>query len=511
MVVRRALGTGRPRVDRVPARWFECAKRVCRSELCFTAQFLAKYPAMRRVLGAIASFVLLPFLAAGDEIDWTSVSSEATALLQEYVRVESVNPPGNEIAAARYLAGWFDRHGIESQIFESEPGRATILARLEGSGKGRPIVLLNHLDTVGVNPDEWSHPPFGAEISDGFLYGRGAIDCKGMATVEAMAMAAIGRSGQRLDRDLIFLGTADEERGGALGAGWFVAKHFDLLGDPEFVFNEGGHGRRLADGTVVYEVSGVEKTPYWLKLTAKGPPGHGSTPRGMSSVERLVRALEKIRTRTRRIRVVPEVDVYYKALAKRETGELRTRYSDLAKALEDKTTKAEFLARAEDAALVESTISMTVLKASTKTNVVPASASAELDCRLLPGETPDEFLQSLRETIDDEIEIEVLLNFAPTSSSIDTPLYRAIERVAAREKAYVVPNVVRGFTDSHFFREKGITTYGFVPVVLADEETRRMHGVDERVPVAELGAGIRRLVEILRELDAGDGSTAVAE
>jgi acetylornithine deacetylase/succinyl-diaminopimelate desuccinylase-like protein len=435
--------------------------------------------------------------------DWDAIGREATSMLQEYVRIDTSNPPGNEIAAARFLAERFEAERIEVQIFESEPGRASIIARLPGDGSARPVVLLNHLDTVGADPEEWSHPPRGGVIDDDYLYGRGALDCKGMGVVQAMAMIAIARSGEKLPRDLIFLGTADEETGGRLGAGWFVANRLGLLRDAEFVLNEGGEGRRFEDGSVVYEVGVVEKTPFWLRLTARGAPGHGSTPRGMSAVERLVRALEKVRTRPREIRVVPEVATHYQALAARQTPELRARYENLAAALEDEDFRAEFLSRPEDAALVQSTISMTVLQGSDKTNVVPARASAELDCRLLPDETPQEFLPKLRSIIDDdEIEIEVLLDLPPSSSPIDTALYRAIESVAAREKASVVPNVLRGFTDSHYFRAQGITVYGFVPVVLAEEDTRRMHGVDERIPVAELGAGASRLVSILRAIDA---------
>ncbi len=456
---------------------------------------------MVRVLVAVV-LLTTPTLHAL-EMDWDAIGAEATAMLRQYVQVDTTNPPGNEIAGARFLAERFGKDGIETRIFESEPGRATILARLPGTGDDRPVILLNHLDVVSANEKEWSHPPFGRDIDGGFLYGRGAIDCKGMAVVEAMAMLAIARSGEKLSRDVIFLGTADEEKGGALGAGWFVDNHFDLIEDAEFVFNEGGHGRKLDDGTTVFEVSAVEKTPFWLRLTASGQPGHGSTPRGMSAVDRLVRALDRVRRRPRELRVTSEVDAYYKALAKRQSGDLREKYASLEEALAEDDFRSTFLARPEDAALVQSTVSITVLDGSSKTNVVPPQASAELDCRLLPDETPAVFLKKVRDVIDDDgIEIETLLNFPPSASPIDTPLYRAIETVAAAEGATVVPNVLRGFTDAHYFREKGMTVYGFVPVVLSDEDAGRMHGVDERLPIAELAAGTRRLVEILRELAA---------
>lgn len=454
----------------------------------------------RLLLVVLATAVSSPMLAA--ELDWDAISGEATAMLRDYVRVDTSNPPGDEIEAARFLAARFSAEGIEYQIFESEPGRASIIARLPGSGGERPIVLLNHLDTVGADQAAWSHPTHAGEVEAGYLYGRGAIDCKGMAVVEAMAMFAIARSGQPIDRDIVFLGTADEETGGALGAGWFVENHGELLRGAEFVLNEGGHGRVLDDGALVYEVGVVEKTPFWLRLTTRGEPGHGSTPRGVSAVARLVRALEKVRTMRHEIRVVPEVAAYYKALAPRQSERLRSRYLNLAESLEDESFRAEFLARPEDAALVQSTVSITVLKGSDKTNVVPARASAELDCRLLPDESPEKFLDELRSAVDDdEVEIAAILDLPPSSSAIGTDLYRAIEAMAASENAAVVPNVLRGFTDSHFFREKGIVAYGFVPVVLTDEDTHREHGADERMPVRELGAGTKRLVQVLRGLD----------
>jgi acetylornithine deacetylase/succinyl-diaminopimelate desuccinylase-like protein len=457
---------------------------------------------MRTLVVSLLLFVPLAGGARGAEVDWEALGAEATAMLRDYVRIDTSNPPGNEIAAARFLAERFAAEGIESRILESEPGRASILARLPGSGGGRPIVLLNHLDTVGADPRQWTHPPFDGVVADGYLYGRGAIDCKGMAVVEAMAMIALARAGEPLARDILFLGTAGEETGGELGAGWFVDNHLELLGGADLMLNEGGHGRRLDDGTVVYEVGVVEKTPLWLKLTAKGPPGHGSTPRGTSAVERLVRALERVRTRPREIRVVPEVAAYYRALAELQPEALRQRYMNLAAALEKEPFREQFLARPEDAALVQSTISITVLDGSDKTNVVPAQASAELDCRLLPDERPEHFIADLRSLIgDDRIEIETLLELPPSSSGTDTALYRAIEAVAREDGAAVVPNVLRGFTDSHYFRSAGIAVYGFVPVIVTDEETRRLHGVDERAPVAELGAGARRLVRILRVLD----------
>jgi len=445
--------------------------------------------------------------ARATPVDWQALGNEATAILQRYIRIDTTNPPGNEMAAAKFLAELFTAAGIEARAFESEAGRGNVMARLPGDGSQRPIVLLNHLDVVGANPADWQHPPFAAEIADGYLYGRGAIDCKGVGVVQAMAMLALKRSGRTLPRDVIFLGTAGEETGGQAGAGWLVAHHFEWLGDAEYVLNEGGGLRLEADGSAVYEVGTTEKAPLWVKLTAHGEPGHGSVPRGVSSVQRLVRALERVRTREPEIRVVPEVQAYYAALAELVDEPLQTSYRDLRAALAEPAFRARFLAAPADAALVQSTISPTVLHGSDKTNVVPPIATAELDIRLLPDERPEEFLRKLEAVIDDDqVAIDVLLNFPPASSPADTDLFRAIATVARGEGAGVVPNVLRGFTDSHFFRERGVTAYGFVPVALSDEDERRMHGLDERIPLASLSAAPRRMVAILEalaELDRG--------
>lgn len=445
--------------------------------------------------------------ASAGEIDWQALGAEATEVLRRYIDIDTTNPPGNERAAAEYLSSVFTAAGIESRVVESEPGRGNVYARLPGDGARRPLVLLNHLDVVGADAAEWTHPPFAAEVDDGYLYGRGAIDCKGIGVVEAMAMLALRRSGRRLSRDLIFLGTAGEETGGRIGAGWFVEHHFDWLGDVEYVLNEGGGIRREADDSLLYEVAVTEKAPLWVQLKAKGQPGHGSVPRGMSAVQRLVRALERVRTRVVEVRVTPEVQASYAARAELVDEPRKSRYRDLRATLADPDQRAAFLADPNDAAAVQSTISPTVLHGSDKTNVVPAVATAELDCRLLPDEKPDDFLHKLAAWIDDDgVEISVLLNFPPASSSADTNLFRAIEAVARREGSGVVPQVLRGFTDSHFFRARGVTAYGFVPAAFAEEDRRGVHGIDERMPLDNLSNGPRRLLAILEELDQLDAA-----
>jgi acetylornithine deacetylase/succinyl-diaminopimelate desuccinylase-like protein len=454
------------------------------------------------VATAASLALLLLGSARAAETDWGEVQAQAVAFLSAYVRVDTTNPPGNEAAAARFLADRFGEAGIEAEVFESDPGRGSVLARLPASAPGehgRPVVLLNHLDVVPAVAEEWEVPPFAGAVQDGYVYGRGALDCKGVATVEAMAMMQMKRQKTALRRDVIFLGTADEEAGGKLGAGWFVAHHFDKLRDAEFVLNEGGSIRVLANGRRAYEVAVSEKTPCWLRLTASGEGGHGSAPPAATSVTRLLRALEHLQSYQPELQVVPEVQAYYAALAALQEGEKRTRYADLRAALADPVFRAEFLEDPHDAALVRNTLTPTVLRASQKVNIIPQTASAELDCRLLPGQDPKAFVSAVRKAIaDPDLEVDVLLNFPPSSSPTDTALYRALGTLAQREGASIVPQVLRGFTDSHYFREKGIASYGFVPVELSREEESREHGADERLSATNLRDGTRRLVELLQ-------------
>lgn len=449
----------------------------------------------------VAVLLLLAPPASAVVDDWAAVEAESANFLSAYIRIDTTNPPGNEIAAARFLAERFRAEGIEAKVFESAPGRGAVLARLPGAGKAKPIVLLNHLDVVAADAQDWQHDPFAGEIADGYVHGRGAVDCKGVGVTEAMAMILLKRNGVALDRDVIFLGTADEEAGGEMGAKWFVDNHIDELRGADLMLNEGGEIRN-EDGRRIYEVAVAEKTPCWLRLTAEGKAGHGSTPPATTAVTRLLAALGRVAAWDPGITITPEVQAYYSALAATEDEATAAKYRDLKTALEDDRFRAEFLADPRNAALVRNTIAPTVLEGSHKTNVIPSQARAELDCRLLPGEDPDAFVGRIREILaDDGIDVEVLLNFPPSASPADTPLYRAIETIAAGEQAPVVPTVLRGFTDAHYFRREGIVVYGFLPIDLTPEDAGRMHGDDERIATASLRDGIRRLADMLRALD----------
>jgi acetylornithine deacetylase/succinyl-diaminopimelate desuccinylase-like protein len=400
--------------------------------------------------------------------------------------------------------------GLEARVVETPPGSSTIgraaaWARLPGNGKQRPIVLLAHLDVVPAEPGGWAVDPFRGLVAGGYVVGRGALDAKGLAVTELLAMGELARRHEPLDRDVIFLGTPDEETGGRDGAGFLAREHRDLLGDAEFLLTEGG-GILVSDDGVpnVWGVAVAEKAPCWTRLTAKGTAGHSSTGGAHGPVPRLVSALERVRRMQTDVRVVPEVERMFAELAPSAEPEDRAGLAHLAASLElDPEFRKRFLSDEARAALVRTTVAITVLQAGTAPNVVPDEARAELDVRLLPGDHCDDFLEGLRDVIaDPSIRIEPTLSFETRSSPADTALFRAIERVAAAvdPSAHVVPRVIAGFTDAHYFRDLGIVSYGFVPRWLPPSETRGIHGPNERVSVDNLERGIRTTVRILEEI-----------
>jgi acetylornithine deacetylase/succinyl-diaminopimelate desuccinylase-like protein len=432
-------------------------------------------------------------------INWDRVTQEATDLLSKYIQIDTTNPPGNELDAARMFKEKFLSDGIPATTWEPQHGRGIVAARLRGIGKHtKSILLLSHMDVVPANPKEWEVPPFSGTVKGGEIWGRGSIDDKGPGVIELMAMLAIKRAGILLNRDVLFVATGDEEEGGKNGAGWFVDHEASVFSDTGYLLNEGGGIRVLNDNKrKAYVVSVTEKTPLWLRLTATGPAGHASDPPAETAVTRLVRALDKLSYYNTPIHVIGPVQDYYHTMAELNHGPQQQ--LDLATALKDPEFLKTFLSDPSQNARVRDTITPTVLSASQKTNVISETAFTEIDCRLLPGSDPKAVIGDIKKVIaDDTIKIDVILNFPPISSPSRSPLMSAIETLARnRDQAGVVPSMVVGFTDSHYFRQKKIISYGFIPVEVLPAEAKGVHGINERIGVKELADGIRRMVELL--------------
>jgi len=463
------------------------------------------------LLRVLLCLTIIAYIAPGGarahdhKIDWDEVQREALDLFIQYLKIDTTNPTGNEIRAAEFFAGVCKREGIEHQVFEPFPGRGSIWARLRGDGSKRPIILLNHTDVVPHDKEFWTVDAFGGAVKDGFIYGRGAMDMKSLGMAQFVTLLALKRAQVPLKRDVIFLATADEEAGGLNGAGWFVKNHRELIADAEFLFNEGGNNIMDPNGRVLsIGVGPSEKAPAWLRLTATGESGHGSTPRPNSSVNRLLRALNRLLDYTPPIRLTPVVEQSFRSVAPLLPPAQAAKYADVSEAVRD----PEFLRQLESdpfaRSIIRNTISITVLQGSNKINVIPPAAYAEIDTRLTPGEKLDRWIAELRGVIkDDSIKIEPILSFEANSSPIDSELVKAVAAVSKQRysDAIITYPVLAGFTDSHYFRDLGVMSYGFSPFVAPPRELGGgYHGNDEHIGKKAYVEGVRFFYEVVGRL-----------
>ena len=433
-------------------------------------------------------------------ITWPPYQDETVQLMREYLRIDTSNPLGNELAAAEFFHRLFDQAGIPNTIYPYAPGRANIYAVIKGDGTLRPLVLLNHMDVVQADARSWRLPPFSGEILNGEMYGRGAQDMKDEGLLQAMVMLITAREHLPLKRDLIFLATSDEEVGGT-GSAWMIENHPELVRNAEFLITEGGSNLITRGRETIYGVGVGEKAPFWLRLTASGRGGHGSIPIPDSAPDRLVKALARVVDWQPPIRLLPSVERYFAAIARLKPEARASQFRNIRKALQDPAF-ARSINRDEDCNyLLRDTISLTVLQGSSQTNVIPATAYAELDVRLLPGEDPEMFLAQLRTVLaDDSIRITLAGRFKPpNSSSTDTSLYRLIEQVVHQynPQAIVAPGLGSGYTESQLYRQLGITCYGFNTLEVTPEVDASEHAANERVPVEQLRRGLRILYEVV--------------
>ncbi|MBA3888628.1 MAG: M20/M25/M40 family metallo-hydrolase [Acidobacteria bacterium] len=420
--------------------------------------------------------------AAQEPMNWQAVAGEALGTLQAYIRIDTSNPPGNVGPAVDLLAGVLKREGIAFERFESAPGRSILMARLKGSGKAKPILLLHHTDVVPADASRWKRDPFGGEVADGAVWGRGAMDMKGIGVAHLYAFIALKRQNVPLDRDVIFMAVPDEEIGGELGAVWMRENHYDKF-EPEYILDEGGFGSRdlFSPGKLVFGISVAEKKILWLELMAEGIAGHGSQPHDQNPNDRLVRALARLLAEP-----MPPSNVEVLETMKERVGELApNKFNN---------------------AIQHSTISLTSLRSGVgeppKVNVIPSIATATLDCRVLPGTTKEEWLALVARRLGDpEIRIEVTYESEdPVVTTQDSTLYRALEAAVTRKHpdAIVTPMIVPFGTDANGFRPHGVKSYGFFPAVLPATALGSMHGDAEFIPVDALAPAIEIFFEALR-------------
>jgi len=433
-------------------------------------------------------------------IEWPPYQDETVQLMHEYLRINTSNPPGNELAAAEFFHRLFEKAGIPSTIYPYAPGRADIYAVIKGDGTLRPLILLNHMDVVQADPSDWRLPPFSGEVLNGEMYGRGAQDMKDEGLLQAMVMLIAARQHLHLMRDLIFLATSDEEVNDT-GSAWMLENHPELVRNADYLITEGGTNLIIKGRRTVYEVGVGEKAPFWLRLTATGRGGHGSIPIADSAPDRLVKALARIADWQPPIRLLPSVEQYFRTIAGLEPEPRAAEFRDIQKALQVPAFARSISRGEEYNFLLRDTVSLTVLRGGPQTNVIPETAYAELDVRLLPGEDPKVFLDQLRSVLaDDSISITFANRFKPAnSSSTNTSLYRLIEQVVHQynPQAIVAPALGAGYTESQMYRPLGITCYGFNTLEVTPEVDATEHAPNERVPVDQLRRGVKVLYELV--------------
>jgi acetylornithine deacetylase/succinyl-diaminopimelate desuccinylase-like protein len=417
---------------------------------------------------------------------FAQAQDEATRLLQEYVRIDTSNPPGDTRKAADFLAGIFEREGIPVTRYESEPGKAIIYARLKATVNppaGKAVILLHHMDVVPADRSQWKVDPFAGTIEGDTLWGRGAFDMKGLGVAHVLAFLKLKRDRVPLNRDVILLAEPDEEVGGALGARWMIANHWAEL-DPEYVIDEGGFGSRdlFAPGKLVYGIAVAEKKIVWLKVRAEGIAGHGSQPHDQNPNDSLVKALQRLLNGP-----MPSGDF----------SVLNTMQTRVGRFADNKFTNA----------IQHSTIAITWIRSGVgdppKINVIPSVAEAGLDCRVLPGVTREAWMAEVKRRLGDpSLKIE-LINESddPLVSEPNTPLYRNLETALSRlhPEAVVTPMLIPYGTDSNAFRPRGVKSYGIFPAIVSAEAIGSMHGDAERVPLSGVREAAQIFFETLRD------------
>lgn len=461
--------------------------------------------ARRRGLSAAANVgaagAVAAALAFTAPVQSQTAEDEAVAWLQEFIRIDTVNPPGNESRAVEFLGAILDAEGIPWSAAESAPGRGNLWARLEG-GDEPALILLQHTDVVPADRKYWTTEPLSGEIRDGYIWGRGAIDMKGTGISQLSTFLHLHRSGRPLNRDVVLVATADEEAGGLFGAGWLLKNRPEVFAGAGILLNEGGSGELSPNGDTVFSVEVTQKVPVWLRLKAVDTPGHGSMPNVSSSVTRIVQAMELVRTNPFPPRIIEPVAAMFRGLAPSAEPEWAEAYADIESAVQEPGF-VERLQKHSVAmhALTRDTCSLTRMSGSNKINVVPPEAWAEVDCRILPDKPVEDFVEEFTALVAAAgVEVEVIMAFSPAVTDTGTRLYEAIERITAERHpgSRVMPSVSMGFTDSHFTRDAGIASYGFDPVIIPEAEMVRIHGNDERIGEAAYRRGVedyRAIVE----------------
>ncbi len=442
----------------------------------------------------------------------TEIEQEITRFLSDLIRINTTNPPGNETVAANFIAQYLEKEGFKTEVIESAPGRGSLITRLKGSGEKPNLLLLSHIDVVAANPSEWTVDPFAGTVKDGYVYGRGAYDMKGMTAVEVLTLMLLKRNNIPLKGDVVLAATADEEKGGEEGAGFLLRNHKEKVWCP-FVLNEGGGLAIPQKKGNVYPVQTAEKGILWFKIKAQGTPGHGSTPNmADNAIVRMNKVITKIGEYQPETFYVPTLKQFLTEVAilnpvlEEYFSRLLANPTQSEQILDELAKKDKALAE-EIRPRTKTTITPTIIHGGVKENIIPSECEAVFDCRVLPGQSVDTTLSLIKGLLKDvgfeKLSFEIIQMHDGNESTTQTPLYSAITGVLREfePNCGVTPTLTTGGTDSRFFRETGSICYGFHPM-RPDEPNdlleKRMHGIDERITIENLVFGTSIFYETVR-------------
>ncbi|GAB4268116.1 MAG: M20/M25/M40 family metallo-hydrolase [Candidatus Promineifilaceae bacterium] len=422
-------------------------------------------------------------------------------LLQALIRFDTTNPPGNEAAIVAYIAGLLADAGIESVQYAKDPNRPNLVARLKGNGRAAPLLLQGHVDVVTTANQQWQHDPFGGELIDGYVWGRGALDMKGGVAMMVAAFLRAKAEGANLPGDVILTILADEEDGGRFGAKFLVDQHPELFTGVKYAIGEFGGFTLDMFGQRFYPIMVAEKQICWLELVVRGPGGHGSRPLRGGAMAKLGTLLTRLDQNRLPVHVTPAAEAMYGAMAAALPEQFRPLFMGL---LNPETTDQILDNLGEQARLFDpmfhNTVSPTIVRGGHKVNVIPSEIRLEADGRLLPGFTPDDLVRELRELIGDDVEIHVKAHDpgpAAPNMGLFAMLGKIVEELDGAGTA--VPLMLTGVTDARFFSQLGIQTYGFLPMNLPPDFrfTDLIHAADERVPAEAISFGANAVYQAL--------------
>ena len=437
------------------------------------------------------TFIISFFSVLNAEPDWNKVEKESVKLFQEFLRIDTSNPPGDVTEAIGWIAQLLKRESISFEIFTvpEDPRRMHILADFPGKKTElKPLLLLNHVDVVPADYSSWSVNPFEAEIIDDIIYARGALDMKCLGMMQIMALILLNREGWIPDRGVKLLAVADEETLGEYGVQWMIEHHWDKL-DPEWVWDEGGIGSTDSfPGINAFAVAVAQKKSFWVNVEVKGKSGHGSRPFDNYPNKVLTNSLNKIVNWNSPIEINTVTSEMFNVIG----NEIGGFQGFIMKNFDNKLIKALFGSKVASSnptinAMMRNTISLTQINSGYKTNIIPEFAQATLDIRLLPDTQPDLFINKLQKIVDDE-NVKFIPKRVPVNnyiSNYDTEFYNILSEELKSEmsSAVVFPFMTIGGTDSQFFQTKGVNCYGLIPILVTEDDIHTMHGIDERISI----------------------------